>query len=194
MGMRFGKWLCFIFMLSFMIVGCSSKQEPTEQPTRSSEDVLRTAEAIAEKTRQSSTSTPEPIPTEVTPSPTVVEQSPTPNPTETLTSPRVRADYNANVRSGPDEGYPVIDFFLAGEEADVIGLNIHPTMGTWWYIKRIGQGLNGWVWGGAVTFSGDATGIPYLEAPPTPTATTKAVATSAETETSEPEATSTSEP
>jgi len=63
-------------------------------------------------------------------------------------------------------------------------------MGTWWYIKRIGQGLNGWVWGGAVTFSGDATGIPYLEAPPTPTATSKAV----ETDTSEPEPSSTPKP
>jgi uncharacterized protein YgiM (DUF1202 family) len=185
--MRSCKWLCIIFIFSLMIASCASKQEATEQPTRSSEDVLRTAEAIAEMTRQSSTNTPEPIPTEVTPSPTVVELSPTPEPTETPTSPKVRADYNANVRSGPDENYPVIDFILAGEEADVIGLNIHPTMGTWWYIKRIGQGLNGWVWGGAVTFSGDATGIPYFEAPPTPTATSKAAATAVETNTSEPE-------
>jgi hypothetical protein len=192
--MRFGKGLYLIFILSLIMTGCSSKEEPSEQPTRSSEDVLRTAEAIAEMTRQSSTNTPELVPTEVTPSATVVEQSPTHLPTETPTSPKVRADYNANVRSGPDETYPVIDFFLAGEEADVIGLNIHPTMGTWWYIKRIGQGLNGWVWGGAVTFSGDATGIPYFEAPPTPTATTKAAATSAETDTSEPEATETPEP
>ncbi|OGO20336.1 MAG: hypothetical protein A2Z14_19330 [Chloroflexi bacterium RBG_16_48_8] len=151
---------------------------------------MRTAEAIAEKTRQSSTNTPEPIPTEMTPSPTVVEVSPTPTPTATPASPKVRADYNANVRSGPDEVYPVIDFFLAGEEADVIGLNIHATMGTWWYIRRIGQGLNGWVWGGAVTFSGDATGIPYLESPPTPTATTKAETTAVSTDT--PVATSTS--
>ena len=150
-------------MLSLMITSCTSKQDSTEQPTRSSEDVLRTAEAIAEMTRQSSTNTPEPIPTEVIPSATVVELSPTPKPTETPISPKVRADYNANVRSGPDEVYPVIDFFLAGEEADVIGLNIHPTMGTWWYIKRIGQGLNGWVWGGRSPFLGMQLESPTLK-------------------------------
>jgi len=161
--MRFCKWLWFIFMLSLMITSCTSKQDSTEQPTRSSEDVLRTAEAIAEMTRQSSTNTPEPIPTEVIPSATVVELSPTPKPTETPISPKVRADYNANVRSGPDEVYPVIDFFLAGEEADVIGLNIHPTMGTWWYIKRIGQGLNGWVWGGRSPFLGMQLESPTLK-------------------------------
>jgi len=188
--MRFSKLLCLLLFFSFLISSCSSEQGPTEQPTRSSEDVLRTAEAIAEKTRNAATNTPQPIPTEVTPSPIVVEVTPTPTQTATPASPKVRADYNANVRSGPDELYPVIDFFLAGEEADVIGLNIHATMGTWWYIRRIGQGLNGWVWGGAVTFSGDATGIPYLEALPTPTATTKVESTSVATNT--PEATSTS--
>jgi hypothetical protein len=188
------KLLCSIFILALLIASCSSAQDASEQPTRSSEDVLRTAEAIAEMTRHSSTNTPEPIPTQVTPSPTVLELSPTPNPTETPISPIVRANYNANVRSGPDEIYPVVDFFLEGQEADVIGLNIHPTMGTWWYIKRIGQGLNGWVWGGAVTLSGDATGIPYFEAPPTPTVTAKAATSVDSTNTPEPEPTSTPEP
>jgi hypothetical protein len=188
--MRSCKLFCLIFILAFLITSCSSAQDPSEQPTRSSEDVIRTAEAIAELTRQASTNTPEPIPTEAIPSPTIVELSPTPRPTETPASPKVTANYNANVRSGPDEVYPVIDFFLAGEEADVIGLNIHPTMGTWWYIKRIGQGLNGWVWGGAVTLSGDATGIPYYEAPPTPTATSKAAPSPGSTETPKAEVTS----
>jgi hypothetical protein len=191
--MRSYKFLCLIFILSFLITSCSSSQDATEQPTRSSEDVLRTAEAIAEKTRQSSANTPDVVPTQVTPSPTIVLSSPTPSPTETPASPKVQANYNANVRSGPDETYPVIDIFFENEEADVIGLNNHPTMGTWWYIKRIGQGLNGWVWGGAVTFSGDSSNIPYYEAPPTPTATTKAATSIASTDTPEPEATSTPE-
>jgi hypothetical protein len=174
-----------------MVANCSSDQDPSKQPTRSSEDVLRTAEAIAEKTRHSSTSTPVPIPTESTPSPTVVEETATPLPTETPASPIVRPNYNANVRSGPDEIYPVIDFFLEGQEADVIGINVHPTMGTWWYIKRIGPGLNGWVWGGAVTLSGDASNVPYFEAPPTPTATIKVETQPAATDTASAEPTST---
>jgi hypothetical protein len=192
--MRSIKSFCLISILSLMITSCSSNQGPSEIPTRSSEDVLRTAEAIAEKTRQASTNTPEPIPTQAVPSATVVEQSPTPIPSDTPTSPRVRANYNANVRSGPDVTYPSIDVFYEGNEADVVGQNIHPTMGTWWYIKRVGPGLNGWVWGGAVTFSGDASAIPYFEAPPTPTATLKPAATSVSTDTPEAEATETEEP
>ena len=159
----------FLFMIVLTLVSCSSKSAVTEEPTRSSEDVIRTAEAIAAKTRQFSTSTPEPTP--IPPSPTVVQATSTPEPTATLASPKVVPNYNANVRSGPGEDYPVIDFFLVGQEADVIALYIHETMGTWWYVKRIGQGLNGWVWGGAVEFSGDASGLPLWDAPPTPTAT-----------------------
>jgi hypothetical protein len=189
--MRRSRLLCLILFASIIFSGCSSNGNTPEQPTRSSEDVIRTAEAIAEKTRQFSTNTPEPIPTEVVPSPTIVESTSTPIPTETPASPKVRANYNANVRSGPDEIYPVVDFFYEGQEADVIGLNIHPVLGTWWYIKRIGQGLNGWVWGGAVTLSGDAGGIPYFEAPPTPTATKKVETQPAATDTLEAEPTET---
>jgi hypothetical protein len=192
--MRSNKLFCVIVFASFIISGCSSDGGTPEQPTRSSEDVIRTAEAIAEKTRQFSTNTPEINPTQVTPSPTIIEATFTPAPTETPLSPKVRANYNANVRSGPDEIYPVIDFFLEGQEADVIGLNNHPTMGTWWYIKRIGQGLNGWVWGGAVTLSGDASEIPYFETPPTPTATKKVDTQPAPTDTTEAEPTDTEEP
>ena len=191
--MRSWKLLCLVIVASLVIANCSSEQDPSKQPTRSSEDVLRTAEAIAEKTRQASTNTPVPVPTESTPSPTVVEETATPLPTETPASPIVRPNYNANVRSGPDEIYPVIDFFLEGQEADVIGLNIHPVLGTWWYIKRIGPGLNGWVWGGAVTLFGDASNVPYFEAPPTPTATVKVETQPPATETPSVEPTSTDE-
>lgn len=161
--------LLILLLLVITLSSCSSKSAVTEQPTRSSEDVIRTAEAIAEKTREFSTSTPEP--TQIPPSATIVLSTATPEPTATLTSPKVVPNYNANVRSGPGEGYPIVDFFLVDQEADVIAIHIHETMGTWWYIKRIGQGLNGWVWGGAVTLSGDASGLPLWEAPPTPTPT-----------------------
>jgi hypothetical protein len=89
--------------------------------------------------------------------------------TPTPTVPIVRPAYNANVRAGPDETYEILDFFIEGQEAEVIGRYDHPTMGVWWYIKRIGQGLNGWVWNGAVILSGNPAGITYFDAPPTST-------------------------
>jgi uncharacterized protein YgiM (DUF1202 family) len=181
--------LLFCIIASFVISACSSGSQTTEEPTRSSEDVLRTAEAIAEETRQAATPTFSPTP--ITPSPTVIEDTATPQSTATPAEPIVRANYNANVRSGPDEAYQVIDFFLDGEEANVIGQYAHPTMGVWWYVKRIGQGLNGWVWGGAVTVSGDTSAVPYLEAPPTSTSTPKPTSTPADTDTPTVEPTAT---
>ena len=178
-----------LLLVVLTLASCSSNNDVTEEPTRSSEDVIRTAEAIAEKTRQFSTSTPEP--TQIPPSPTIIADTATPEPTATLASPQVVPKYNANVRSGPGEEYPIIDFFFVDQEADVIALHIHETTGTWWYIKRIGSGLNGWVWNGAVEFSGDASGIPLWDAPPTPTAT---VLESGPPETDTPEPTDTDTP
>jgi hypothetical protein len=158
-----------LLVLSISLVGCSQGGDSSGEPTRSSEDVLRTAEAIAEKTRQAVTPTftNSPIP----PSPTVPSATATPEMTPTPTVPIVRPAYNANVRFGPDESYEIIDFFIEGQEAEVIGRYDHPTMGVWWFINRIGQGLNGWVWNGAVILSGNPAEIPYFDPPPTPTPT-----------------------
>jgi hypothetical protein len=187
--MRSIRVLSFILALSMIWLGGCSKEPPTpEEPTQSSEDVIRTAEAIAEQTRKAATSTPSPTP--ITPTPTVIPETDTPEPTPTPSKPVVRADYNANVRSGPDESYAVIDFFLQGQEADVIGQYQNPRMGVWWYIKRIGEGLSGWVWGGAVTLSGDASNIPYLQPPPTSTPTKPPTSPPAATDTPSPTETS----
>lgn len=161
--------LLILLMCSIGVVSCSSESDSSGEPTRSSEGVLRTAEAIAEKTRGAvtPTNTFTPIP----PSPTIPPATDTPEMTATPTVPIVRPVYNANVRAGPDESYEVIDFFLEDQEAEVIGMYNHPSMGTWWFIKRIGQGLNGWVWNGAVILSGNPAGIPYFEPPPTSTPT-----------------------
>lgn len=161
--------LLILLVFSISVVSCSRNSDSSDEPTRSSEDVLRTAEAIAENTRQAvtPTSTYTPVP----PSPTIPPATATPVWTATPSVPVVHPVYNANVRSGPDESYGIIDFFLEGQEAEVIGRYDHPSMGVWWYIKRIGQGLNGWVWNGAVILSGNPAGIPYFEAPPTPTHT-----------------------
>jgi hypothetical protein len=166
--MRFLRSSLFILLVCLLgITSCSKEAEPSAEPTRSSEDVLRTAEAIADKTRQAVTPTHTNTP--IPPSPTELPMTNTPVPTATPAVPIVRPTYNANVRSGPDETYEIIDFFLEGQEAEVIGRYDHPTMGTWWYIKRIGEGLNGWVWNGAVVLSGNAGAIPYFDPPPTST-------------------------
>jgi hypothetical protein len=77
----------------------------------------------------------------------------------------VTADYNAYVRSGPDEEYANIDFLLDGQSGYIVGRYENEVTGTWWLIERIEEGKDGWVWSGAVTTSGDTIGIPLLEAP-----------------------------
>jgi hypothetical protein len=166
---------------------CGGTQEADVEATRSSDDVLRTAEAIAAQTREATTATPSSTPP--TPSPTAVEDTATIELTPTPGSPIALASYNANVRNGPDESYEVIDFFLAGQEADVIGWYQNPSSGMWWFIKRIGPGLNGWVWGGAIIISGDTSGVPMFEPPPTATASPKPTNPPSPTETPAPTAT-----
>jgi hypothetical protein len=65
------------------------------------------------------------------------------------------------VRSGPDETYANIDFLLQGQH----GIYENESSGTWWYIDRIEEGKDGWIWSGAVTVSGNVIGVPVLEAP-----------------------------
>jgi SH3-like domain-containing protein len=107
---------------------------------------------------------PSPIP----PSPTTPLETATPEPTSTPNFLMATADMNARVRSGPDEVYEVLDFLLTGDSAEVIGRyeNNGYTPTTWWYIRRIDTGKDGWVWSAVVTLSGDASGVPFLEPPP----------------------------
>jgi uncharacterized protein YgiM (DUF1202 family) len=148
-----------------LLVGCGLGG-PAATPTISSEDVLRTAQAYAEQTRQAVTPTPTPTP--VPPTATVPLATATPSATATSTFPVVTAKYNVAVRSGPGEVYAAIDLFLQGQTGQVIGRYDDTPIGTWWSMIRIGQGLNGWVWSGAVDLSGDVSGVPVLEPPPTP--------------------------
>ncbi len=155
--------------VSLLLAGCGlgAPLAPTAPPTLSSEQVMNTAEAIAAATRQAST----PTPTQVLATPTSTEVPPTvtPSVTSTPSSPIVIADYNANVRSGPGEGFDQIDFLYEGDTADVEGRFENDDFGVWYFITRQGQGLPGWIWSGAVTLEGNPNGIPVLESPPTPT-------------------------
>jgi hypothetical protein len=171
-------------LLAVGLIACGRTQEPEATATISGDDVIKTAEAIAEATRNAETPTPsEPPPS---PTPTEILETATPEATATPLSPIVSADYNANVRSGPDEVFPVIDLFYEGDQANVAGRYQNAANGTWWFIRRIGAGRDGWVWGGAVTLSGDAGQVPYLESPPTPEPTEEPTETSEPSETPEP--------
>jgi hypothetical protein len=135
-------------------------------PTLTSEDVLSTAQAIAQLTRNAPTVTPTPIPE--TPTPTTPSPTPEPSATATPEFPAVTAKYPVSVRSGPGEEYPILDLFLEGQVAQVVGRYDFSPIGTWYLITRIGAGLDGWVWSGATDVSGDLATIPILEPPPTP--------------------------
>ena len=163
------RTVALILLTGILICGCNPSQDSLMTPTRSGESIISTARAYAELTRQATMQTPPPV--TISPSPTVIPETSTPEPTETPSIPIVTADYNAYVRSGPDEIYPNIDFLFAGQTAEVIGRFENSTTGTWWYIRRIGEGKDGWIWSGAVTLSGNAFGVLVLEAPPTPTPT-----------------------
>lgn len=178
--------ICGLFLLfALAVTGCNLPAEgPTPTATLSSDDILRTAEAIAEMTRQAASPTPSPTP--VTPTPTMPPETPTPTLTATPSVPMATANYNANVRRGPDESYEVIDFFLQGQQARIAGRYDNPVTGTWWFLRREGQGLDGWVWGGAVTVSGDTSGVPFLTPPPTSTPSPEPTSPPAPTDTPAP--------
>lgn len=149
-----------------LLLGCTPGEEMNSTPTRSGEEVISTAKAFAELTRQATAQTPPPTP--IPPSPTAIPPTPTSEPTETLGPPIVTANYNAIVRNGPDEAYNQIDVFFEGQTAEVIGRYNNLVSGTWWYIQRIGEGKDGWVWDEAVILTGSVDGVPFRDAPPTP--------------------------
>jgi uncharacterized protein YgiM (DUF1202 family) len=103
------------------------------------------------------TATPTPTPTEAPPAP-----SSTPKPQE----PRVVADSNVNLRSGPGKAYPVIGQLGGDQEAPIVGRN---ASGDWWQIETAGA-RQGWVAGTVVRVLGaiDTVAVAQnIPAPPT---------------------------
>jgi uncharacterized protein YgiM (DUF1202 family) len=170
-----------------LLAACNLPGQEQSTATPSSEDVLQTAQAIVAATLSVVTDTPSPLPPTDTPG--LPTETPTPPATATPESPLITADYNANVRRGPGEEYEIVDFILAGEQADVIGRYDDSAIGTWWLIQRIGEGRNGWVWAGAVTLSGSDFGVPPVEPPPTSTPTPEPTGPPVSTDTPTPTAT-----
>ncbi len=170
-----------IFGLAALLVGC--RAAPAESPTADPDSVIATSQAAAEMTRAAVTPTLPPT-VEVSPSPTVMLMTPTISTTPTLVGAAVTASYNANVRDGPGVQYGVIDGFYQGQTARLVGRYVNGLGELWWYIDRIGAGIDGWVWDGAVAVTGDANAVPFLTPPPTPTPVPAATATATSTPTS----------
>lgn len=156
--------VALLLLTGWVAAGC--RATPSGPPTLSSDEILATAQFIAEQTRNAPTSTPSPVPS--TSTPTTVPVTATPSATVTLDFPAAVAEYNVAVRSGPGEEYPIVDLFLQGQTAQIIGRYDDTPIGTWWSVIRIGQGINGWVWSGATAVTGDTSRTLTLEAPPTP--------------------------
>lgn len=108
------------------------------------------------------TDTPQPTPT--------ASETPTAAPTATPTSapsPRVVANSQANVRSGPGTAYPVIGALSGGDQADVVGRNAQDT---WWQIA-LASGAEGWVNASLVTVQGPVDAVEIAQNIPQPPAT-----------------------
>lgn len=162
------RGLLMIGVAALLLSGCNfgAPPGPAATATLSSDDVLRTAEAMAEATRQASS--PTPTTQAATATATEIPITATPSATATPSSAIVVAEYNANVRSGPGEVFEVVDFLLQGQQASAQGRFQTEDTGVWYFINRE-EGLPGWIWGGAVTVGGDPATIPFIESPPTPT-------------------------
>ncbi len=153
-----------VALLVLSLASCRSGAGET--PTLTSEDVLETARAIAEQTRSAVTPTPSQVPE--TSTPTIPLPTGTPTASATPNVPTAVASYNVSVRSGPGEAYPIVDLFLEGQAGQILGRYDQSPIGTWWLILRVGQGINGWVWSGATTVSGETAAVPVLDAPEIP--------------------------
>lgn len=107
------------------------------------------------------------------PSPTpipVPTGTPTPLPRTPISAPAwLQANVNVNCRYGPGPEYQNADTLFRNWSARIWGRNPE---GTWWYIHRPNTPHGYcWVWGGAVTVTGDTSQVPIVEPPPPPTFT-----------------------
>jgi hypothetical protein len=71
---------------------------------------------------------------------------------------------NVNVRGGDGTAYATVGSLLFGQSAAIIGRSSRGS--GWWYI-RLPNGRQGWVSPDVVVETGDLSGIPFVEPPPT---------------------------
>ena len=92
---------------------------------------------------------------------------PAPEPEPTSDKPMARFLRGANVRSGPDTRFaPPIGSIAAGDQAELLAINIHKT----WYKIKYYNG-EGWVFGSLLEVSGNVDDLPVVYGPPLPAPT-----------------------
>lgn len=121
-----------------------------------------TATAMPPSPTATPTEVPTKVPTEAAPTETPVPPSPSPSPT--AQTPRVVADSNVNLRSGPGRAYPVIGQLRAGQEVAIQARNAN---GDWWQVAWEGQG-QAWVAGTVVKVLGAIDTVQVAQNIPTP--------------------------
>lgn len=96
----------------------------------------------------------------ITPSPTLTS-SPTSDQAVVFIS------ENTNCRYGPGSVYDLIEIFMAGASADLVGKNQEETF---WFIQdQEGGFIKCWLWGKYATPEGNTENLPVFTPPPTPT-------------------------
>ncbi len=112
------------------------------------------------------------IPEGATPSSTGTSPFPptnTPTITPSLTAAKLTltVSHATYCRTGPGTAYDLLGTLPVGVEAEVIGQNVyHDT----WVIKfPASPSFTCWLWGNYATLNGDATLVPVIQTPPTPT-------------------------
>ena len=92
---------------------------------------------------------------------------PAPAPEPTSDRPMARFLRGANVRSGPDTRFaPPIGSIAAGDQAELLAINIHKT---WYKIKYYNS--EGWVFGSLLEVRGNLDDLPVVYGPPLPAPT-----------------------
>ncbi len=116
-----------------------------------------------------STSTPAPAPAlSHTLTPTPVPDTPTNTPTPTPSVASFTLLKNAFCRKGPDVSWPDVTGIVLGETVTIQGVSED---GYWYFVYLPRYKVKCWVAAPTGRTSGDLTGLPVMEGPPTPTAT-----------------------
>ena len=126
--------------------------------------MISTAQVAAALTRQAATPTPSQTP--VPPTGTMPRETATATTAPTTNDTHRHGQRDCQCALWARRDYEWIDFLYQGQSAYVVGRYENAETGTWWYVRRIGGGLDGWVWGQVVALSGSDALIPFLEPSP----------------------------
>ena len=86
--------------------------------------------------------------------------------TLTPSVPMVSVSVNTNCRTGPGDPYSILGVLNVGQTAEVVGRS--PANDNW-IIKLTSAGPTCWLWAQYATVTGNTSGLPVVNPPPTPT-------------------------